>query len=116
MQRDDAVLLDILLNARDIVAFTQGFDEERFRADGRTVSAVLYKLTIIGEAVRRLSREFTLEHPEVPWVRMAGLRNVLVHEYDRVRVGEVWRLVQTQVPALIEALGLLERLVPPLEN
>ncbi|HEY9645799.1 MAG TPA: HepT-like ribonuclease domain-containing protein, partial [Chroococcidiopsis sp.] len=49
------------------------------------LSAILYQITIIGEATKRLSQSFRQQHPQIPWREMAGMRDVIVHEYDQHR-------------------------------
>ncbi|MBI2357516.1 MAG: DUF86 domain-containing protein, partial [Deltaproteobacteria bacterium] len=56
-----------------------------------------------------LSEDFCTRHPKIPWPRIAGMRDKLIHEYDAVDVGEVWKTVTTDIPALI---SFLEPLVP----
>jgi uncharacterized protein with HEPN domain len=74
MWRDDAYLLDILLAARKVLSYAEGFSWEDFRKDGRTQDAVMRNLQIIGEAVRKISDEFRSGHPEVPWSEIMGMR------------------------------------------
>ena len=65
--RDDIVLKDIANAAQLIVSFIDGFDRDSFIDDWKTRSAVLYQLTVIGEAVKRLSDEFRSQHTSIPW-------------------------------------------------
>ena len=75
MRRDDATLLDIEKAAKSAMDFVQNMDERDFIYDLKTQSAVLHQLTIIGEAVKRLSDDFRSENPEIPWRFMAGMRD-----------------------------------------
>jgi uncharacterized protein with HEPN domain len=65
---------------------------------------------VIGEAVKRLSEEFRARHPEIPWARIAGMRDKLIHQYDAVDLDEVWKTVTKDIAPLI---SFLEPLVPP---
>lgn len=109
MSRDEGTLLDIVRAARLILEFTEGLDRESFLGDAKTQSAVLHQLLILGEAVKRLSLEFRGKHPEVPWALVAGMRDVLIHEYNEVDLEEVWRATKRDVPDL---LRLLQPLLP----
>ena len=104
MSRDDATLLDILKAARLVVEFKGKLTKKAFIRDIKTQSAILHQLLVIGEAVKRLSEDFRARHPKIPWPRIAGMRDKLIHEYDAVDVGEVWKTVTTDIPALISFL------------
>jgi uncharacterized protein with HEPN domain len=64
--------------------FTAGMTFESFLDDPRTVRAVAFEFTTIGEAARTIPVEVQERHQEVPWGKMHGIRNVLVHEYFRL--------------------------------
>jgi uncharacterized protein with HEPN domain len=105
MRRDVSSIADMLEFARTIQAFTEGLDEAAFTANRLVRAAVLYQLTVIGEAVRRVSKTTRSAHPDVPWVRISNMRNVLIHDYDDVRIPRVWMIVTRDIPALIAVLG-----------
>ena len=84
--------------------YTDGMMEETFRADQRTVDAVIRNFLVIGEAAGQVSQEVRLRYPEVPWALMQGMRHVLVHDYHMVRLDVVWRTVQQNLPPLIAPL------------
>jgi uncharacterized protein with HEPN domain len=68
------------------------------------VDAVVRNLEVIGEAARQIPSEVRERYPEVPWRRVIGLRNVVVHEYFAVDVEIVWTVVRQSLPELKEAL------------
>ncbi len=68
------------------------------------MDAVVRNLEIIGEAARQIPSEVRERYPEVPWRRVIGLRNVVVHEYFAVDVEIVWTVVRQSLPELKEAL------------
>jgi uncharacterized protein with HEPN domain len=104
MWRDDGYLLDILDAAHSIQVFTAGVDEKRFCEDDLLQSGVIRKLEIIGEAAGRVSTEFVVDHPAIPWRQMVSMRNRLIHEYTKVRMELVWQAVQADIPALVELI------------
>jgi len=65
---------------------------------------------VIGEAVKRLSEEFRAQHPEIPWARIAGMRDKLIHQYDAVDLDEVWKTVTKDIAPLI---SFVEPLILP---
>ncbi|MDP9143178.1 MAG: DUF86 domain-containing protein [Actinomycetota bacterium] len=82
---------------------------EAFLIDLKTQSTVLHQVTVIGEAVKRLSQAFRDRHPILPWSLMAGMRDQLIHAYDTVDLDEVWKTATRDVP---EVLITLEPLLP----
>ena len=113
MSRDSATLLDMLRAARFAVEFREGMNKRAFLDDPKTLSAVLHQLLVLGEAGKRLSQEFRAQHNEIPWRKIVGMRDKLIHEYDDVDLNEVWKTVSSDVPRLLK---LLEPLTPSKEG
>jgi uncharacterized protein with HEPN domain len=109
MPDDAATVLDIVLACRRIVRFTRDTDQISFLADDEKHWAVVSQLMLIGEAVRRLPTDFLDQHPTIPWHQIAGMRNRLIHHYDKIDWPLVWVSVRRDVPPL---LAELEPLVP----
>ncbi|MHB8630212.1 MAG: HepT-like ribonuclease domain-containing protein [Aggregatilineales bacterium] len=108
--RDPASVLDILTAARAIQRYVTNIDRTAFDTDEMRQDAIIRRIEIIGEAVRRVSPEFRTQHPQIPWQQMAGMRSKLIHDYDAVNLNDVWQVAHTDIPALI---NLLTPLVPP---
>jgi len=92
-----------LMHIRD--ALTRVFDytrdgHEDFVADPRTQDAVLRKLEIIGEAVKHLSAALRADNDDIPWRQIAGMRDMLIHDYFGVDLELVWNVVERDLPAL----------------
>ena len=83
MSERELILLleDIQDAARKILNYTNGMLFEDFLADDKTIDAVVRNFEIIGEAARRVPENFKVDHPEIEWRGMAGLRNRIIHEY-----------------------------------
>jgi len=108
MSRDVRVyLLDILERCERITRYMEGLDEERWSKDERTQDAVLRNLEVIGEAVKRLPADLRQRSPEIPWQDIAGLRDILIHEYEGVDFAIVWDVTVNEVPALHQAVSEL---------
>jgi len=107
MSRDNASLLDIVRAGQLILQFAQGLNREQLEFDLRTQSAILYQVAIMGEATKRLSREFREQHPEVPWDDIAEMRDIVAHQYDRIDLDIVWQVIQRNIPELLSLLIIL---------
>ncbi len=71
------------------------------------------ELTILGEAVKRLSQSFRAAHPEIPWPGFVGLRNVLTHEYDEIDNHKIFILATELAPKLATQLRSILPSIPP---
>ena len=98
--RDDAGYLRDILEAIELVERYALRGRGTFESDELVQVWIVHHIQIIGEAVRRLSQDLRTRHPEVPWVQVAAMRNVLVHDYFRIDLDEVWQTVERDVPAL----------------
>lgn len=104
MWRDDAYILDIVLNARAAIEHVGTLTEEQFVEDRVAHGATMYRLMLLGEAANKVSPERRDALPGVPWHHMVGLRNRLIHDYRDTQLDIVWRIVAADLPAVIEAL------------
>ena len=111
--RDSACLLDMLQAAEKVRRFIKGKTQDAFVADEVLRDAIERNAEIIGEAARRVSDAFKNQHPEIPWRKMVAQRNVLVHEYDKISVHEMWIVATFHIPNLIENLTALIPPTPP---
>ena len=103
-------LRDILENIDAIASFTAGLDLARFRADRKTVYAVVRALEIVSEASRRIPNEIRERHTELDWPAIAAAGNIYRHEYSAVDEPLVWHTVHHDLPPLRAAvLQELER-------
>ena len=99
--RDQTLYLkDILAAIESIEQFVAGMSFEAFQTDDKTLSAVVRKLEIIGEATKRVPDEVRLSHPNIPWREMAGMRDKLIHFYFGVDHQLVWKTVKERLPSI----------------
>jgi uncharacterized protein with HEPN domain len=102
--RDLAYLWDMREAAREIVQFVEGMKWAKFESDKVVRYAVERQLLVIGEAANHVSDQFRKEHPEIPWGRIIGQRNVLAHEYGEILVERIWVAATKSIPELLELL------------
>jgi uncharacterized protein with HEPN domain len=107
--RDAALLLDMLLAARDPRGFVAGMEEAAFLASRLHQNAVIRALEVIGEAAGKVSPAFRAAQPAIPRREITGLRHRPIHGYDEVRLDVVWRVVAEHLDPLIVALEPLIR-------
>src|SRR4030042_6665995 len=96
--------------ARDVLDFIRGVTYVHFCNDKLVRYAVERRIEVIGEAARHISESFKMMHPEIPWRRIIGQRNILAHEYGEILVERIWRTAKESLPELVE---LLNQLIPP---
>ncbi len=101
MKDNGLYLTHILECIRRIEEYTS-LGEAAFLRSHIAQDAVVRNLEIIGEATKRLDQSFRVLHPNVPWRYIAGLRDVLIHDYPGVNLAEGWRITQNDVPTLKE--------------
>jgi uncharacterized protein with HEPN domain len=84
----------------EIENYTNGVDMETFTSNSMMFNATLRQLEIIGEASSRLSEQFRLDNNDIPWPRIIGLRNLVIHEYFGIDDITIWNIVTNDVPVL----------------
>jgi uncharacterized protein with HEPN domain len=80
----------------------------QMQADRQLFHAVSFELAILGEAVKRLSDEFRARHPEIPWRKIAGMRDRIIHGYHEIDLDELWNAAVHDVPVLLEQLHRIQ--------
>lgn len=105
----DALYLRHMLECIERIEEYVGGDEPRFKASRLVQDATIRNLQTLAESSQRLSGALRERAPDVPWRAIAGLRNILVHDYLGVDLEAVWRIVAADLPTLRSALEALER-------
>lgn len=77
---------DILASISEVEEFLKDMNYEEFAADKKTVNAVIRSLEVLGEATKHIPASFRNKHPEIPWSKMTGMRDVLIHDYIQLGI------------------------------
>lgn len=105
----DQLHLAHILEAGDAILDYTGGGHDAFVGSRMVRDAVVRNLEVIGEAAKRLSEAVRAANPEVPWRRIAGLRDIIIHQYDSVDYEELWRVVEDELPPFLEAVRRILR-------
>ena len=90
----------ILESIEKIFKYTESVTVPTFIEQDMIHDAVLRNFEIMGEATKKLSNDFREEHKDVPWKKMAGMRDILIHDYLGVDLIAVWNTIESDLPAL----------------
>lgn len=98
--KDDRVYLNHILDSIDKIEAYTSVGHDAFATTSHWQDSTIRQLEIIGEAAKHVSEPLRSTHPEVPWRRIAGLRDVLIHDYMGVDLDAVWQVTQVSIPEL----------------
>lgn len=105
MIRDVRLYLDDILESIKLIeTYLQGVTEEYFHTSTEKQDLIVRRLEVIGEATRHISDDFRKLHPDIPWQKMAGIRNILIHEYFGINYNTVWKTTTEFLPPLKEQI------------
>jgi len=106
MPRDFEVYLEDIRQAiAKIQSYTVGLTRDAFDQDDRTIDAVIRNLQIIGEAAKMVPESVRANYPVVAWKKIAGLRDILAHQYFEVDLDIIWDVLKNKLPELERELG-----------
>ena len=101
MKRDVMLYIqDILDSVTKLEEYINPIDKHSFYENSQIQDAVIRRLEIIGEAVKNIDQDIKDIYPEIPWKQIAGMRDVLAHEYFGVNLERTWKTVKEDIPDL----------------
>ncbi|HEX7456169.1 MAG TPA: DUF86 domain-containing protein [Candidatus Nanoarchaeia archaeon] len=105
-KRDVGLYLDDISDSiKQIQEYTDGVEEDDFYTNQLIQDGVLRRFAVIGEAVKHIPQSYRNQHPEIEWKEIAGMRDILVHEYFQVNLKRVWKTIQEDIPRFKEQIG-----------
>ena len=108
-KKPDLALFHVLERARQVEAFCAGKSLQDYRSDVLLRMAVERCIEIISEASRSIPDDLKADHPTIPWKDIAGIGNVMRHDYDNVRDDIIWAIVENHIGALRDAVEQMAR-------
>ncbi len=110
MKRDIGLFIeDILKSIRNIQEFTNELNKEKFLKNKLKQSAVIRELEIIGEAVKNIPISFREKNSEIPWIKIAGTRDIIIHGYFSVDLDAVWNILKKDLPTLKKQIEKIKK-------
>jgi len=100
-------LRDIADSISAIEEYTEEITEESFYSTRQVQDAVVRRLEIIGEAAKNIDDDFRDKHPEIPWKKIAGMRDIIAHGYFGVKLERIWDIVKQNLPELKKQIASL---------
>ena len=101
MKKESLIFIKYILeNINEIESFIKGITEKSFLENKEKQYAIIRAIEIIGESVKNLPNSFRKEHSEIPWVKIAGMRDKLMHHYFGVNLNTVWKVIKEDLPVL----------------
>lgn len=100
-------LQDILDCIKRIEKYTKGYTQKGLEVNELVADAVVRNLEIIGEAARNIPVDLRKLSPEIPWKKIIGFRNIVIHEYFRVDLSNTWIIVKKQLPGLKKQINAM---------
>ena len=98
--KNQKIIQKIINNIDTILGYTNDITYTEFSNNNMMIEACIFNLSQIGELVNKIDKGYVSEHYEIPWFKMRGLRNRIVHDYEGVNLNLIWEIIDTDIKIL----------------
>jgi uncharacterized protein with HEPN domain len=102
--RDRAVIEKMAVYAKELLSYVSGMDYSGFSNDSKTINACAFLIGQLGELTTIISGEAQAICSEIPWKNIKGMRNRIIHDYEKVDYIVLWKTITESIPQLIETI------------
>lgn len=103
-ERDKSYIYDILKYSQEIIDIVKDENHNSFVNNRIKRLAIERLIQIIGEAANHLSRDFMQENQDIPWTKIIGLRNKIVHDHGEILTDRIWLIASESIPELMHQI------------
>lgn len=108
MNKDASIFVGHILESIDhILIYSKDVTKQQFKRDDQLQDSVIRRIEIIGEATKNLPIAFRKKHHHIPWKKLAGMRDMVIHEYFGIDLNIVWDTIKRDLPKLQEELEII---------
>lgn len=112
MKKEPKIFVEHILESIALIEkYVEPLNQKAFFENQQIQDSVFRRLEIIGEAVKNLADDFKKKHPQIPWKEIAGMRDVLIHDYFGVNILQVWNTVKKNLPNLKKKLEKIRQML-----
>ena len=102
--KNQKIIQKIINYIDSILKYTYNVAYADFKENNMMIEACVFNMSQIGELVNKLDKDYTSKHKEIPWFKIRGLRNRIVHDYEGVNLKLIWEIIDTDIKVLKEQL------------
>lgn len=102
--KDRKLIYKMLEHVEKIMGYVQDTDYESFENNKMMVEACVFNLSQIGEMANKLNAEFIIMHADIPWNKIRGLRNRIIHDYEGINLKLIWEIISVDIGRLRKQL------------